>query len=141
MNIKNENEKTVGYIVMGCHYCTFYTLKGSVQDELFKFSSNIPTKMGRGSDRFQRQREKAKANYINNVLDMSKHLFITDTNLNISEVVLCRERGFPEDIDKLITPDLAPYLKNIVVITYGGYNGLQQAIHAMKMKNAIENAK
>ena len=92
--------------------------------------------MGRGSDRFQRLREKAKANYITNVLDIVKHLFITETNLNISEVVLCREHGFSEDIDKIITPDLAPYLKNIVAITYGGYNGFQQAIHAMKMKNA-----
>ena len=135
MNIETKNEKTVGYIVMDGNGCMLCTLKGSVKEVLFKFSANIPTKMGRGgpsAERFKRRRVKAREIYLTNVFDIAKHLFITDKSSSISEIVICRTRGYTEDIDKIVLPELAPYVKKVVEITYGGSFGFDQAIRALK---------
>jgi peptide subunit release factor 1 (eRF1) len=91
--------------------------------------------MGRGgpsAERFKRRRLKAEEIYLTNVSDIAKHLFITDTSLNISEIVVCRTRGYTAGIDKIVPQELAPLVKKIVVITYGGSFGFDQAIRALK---------
>jgi peptide subunit release factor 1 (eRF1) len=99
--METENEKTIGFIIVDGHVCLFGTLKGKEQEVLFKFSPNIPTKMGRGgpsAERFKRRRIEKRKEYLTNISDIGTHLFLMQKGLNIHEIVLCSTRDFQSDL-------------------------------------------
>jgi peptide chain release factor subunit 1 len=113
--------------------CLFGTLTGNTREVIHKFSVDLPKKHGRGGQsalRFSRLRDEKRHNYVRRVAEQMSNLFITNSKPNVAGLVLAGSAEFKNDLAKsdLFDQRLRPLILKIVDVSYGDFNGFNQAI-------------
>jgi peptide chain release factor subunit 1 len=113
--------------------CLFGTLTGNTRDVIHKFSVDLPKKHGRGGQsalRFSRLRDEKRHNYVRKVAEQMSTLFITNAKPNVAGLILAGSAEFKNDLAKsdLFDQRLRPLILKIVDVSYGDFNGFNQAI-------------
>ena len=113
--------------------CLFGTLTGNTREVIHKFSVDLPKKHGRGGQsalRFSRLRDEKRHNYVRRVAEQMSNLFITNSKPNVAGLVLAGSAEFKNDLAKsdLFDQRLRPMILKIVDVSYGDFNGFNQAI-------------
>jgi peptide chain release factor subunit 1 len=128
-----ESDEKFGFIIvdgLGVHWAT---LQGNTREIISKFSVDLPKKHGRGgqsSNRFANTREEKRAAYVKKVCEGSTACFITDDRPNIAGIVLGGYADFKTRVaeSQFFDERLKRIIVNVVDISYGGEQGLNQAI-------------
>jgi peptide chain release factor subunit 1 len=128
-----EDDARFGFVVMDGNGCLFGTLTGNTRDVIHKFSVDLPKKHGRGGQsalRFSRLREEKRHNYVRKVAEQMSTLFITNAKPNVAGLILAGSAEFKNDLAKsdLFDQRLRPLILKIVDVSYGDFNGFNQAI-------------
>jgi peptide chain release factor subunit 1 len=128
-----EDDARFGFVVMDGNGCLFGTLTGNTRDVIHKFSVDLPKKHGRGGQsalRFSRLRDEKRHNYVRRVAEQMSNLFITNSKPNVAGLVLAGSAEFKNDLAKsdLFDQRLRPLILKIVDVSYGDFNGFNQAI-------------
>jgi peptide chain release factor subunit 1 len=113
--------------------CLFGTLTGNTREVIHKFSVDLPKKHGRGGQsalRFSRLRDEKRHNYVRRVAEQMSNLFITNSKPNVAGLILAGSAEFKNDLAKsdLFDQRLRPLILKIVDVSYGDFNGFNQAI-------------
>ena len=127
----NQNDIT-GFIVLNGHECLYCTFDGTNKTMLYKFDANLPRKHGRGgpsTERYKQLRAKRRQDYLERVHNNAIQLFMNDGEPNINCLVLCASRCFLNDINEMCFYELSNVDIEIMCVSYGGSNGLDQAIN------------
>lgn len=87
-------------------------------------------KGGQSSVRFARLREEKRHNYLRKVAELTGHHFVTNDKVNIAGLVLAGNAGFKNELAEtdMLDKRLVPYICAVVDVSYGGENGLNEAI-------------
>lgn len=98
-----------------------------------KILVQLPKKHGRGgqsSVRFARIREEKRHNYLRKVAELTQFHFITDDKPNVVGLILAGSANFKNELQQsdLFDKRLLPIVAKVVDVSYGGENGLSQAI-------------
>ncbi|KAJ1479941.1 peptide chain release factor eRF1/aRF1, partial [Baffinella frigidus] len=129
-----ECDDKFGFIIMDGNGCLFATLNGNTKDILHKMSVELPKKHGRGGQsalRFARLRLEKRHNYVTKVAEMCAQVFITNDRVNVTGLVVAGSAEFKtvlieaERFDQRLA---AKVILTVVDVSYGGENGLNQAI-------------
>ena len=130
-----EDDSKFGFVIMDGNGCLYATLCGNHREILHKFSVDLPKKHGRGGQsalRFARLRLEKRRNYVRKVAELCNQLYI-DTSAakcNVSGLIMAGSAAFKVDLQNSAVLD--PRLKKAVIktvdVSYGGENGLNQAI-------------
>eukprot|EP00184_Porphyridium_aerugineum_P007782 CAMPEP_0184707018 /NCGR_PEP_ID=MMETSP0313-20130426/37057_1 /TAXON_ID=2792 /ORGANISM="Porphyridium aerugineum, Strain SAG 1380-2" /LENGTH=436 /DNA_ID=CAMNT_0027168589 /DNA_START=54 /DNA_END=1364 /DNA_ORIENTATION=+ len=129
-----ESDDKFGFIVMDGNGALFAFLQGNTRTILHKFLVDLPKKHGRGGQsalRFARLRLEKRHNYVRKVAETAVQLFIPDgQRVNCTGIVLAGSADFKNDLNQsdMFDPRLRAKIINVVDISYGGENGLNQAI-------------
>jgi len=128
-----ENDDKFGFIIVDGNGCLFATLQGSHKEILLNFPVALPKKHGRGGQsapRFGRIREEKRHNYVRKVAEYATKNFITNDKPNVKGLILAGSANFKNDLSSsdLFDKRLADVVLKIVDVSYGGENGLSQAI-------------
>lgn len=128
-----EDDARYGFVVMDGNGCLFGTLTGNTREVIHKFSVDLPKKHGRGGQsalRFSRLRDEKRHNYVRRVAEQMSNLFISNSRPTVAGLVLAGSAEFKNDLAKsdLFDQRLRPLILKIVDVSYGDYNGFNQAI-------------
>ncbi|OMJ09440.1 Eukaryotic peptide chain release factor subunit 1 [Smittium culicis] len=128
-----ESDNKFGFIIMDGNGSLFATLSGNTREILHKFPVELPKKHGRGGQsalRFARLREEKRHNYVRRVSEIAVQMFITNDKVNVTGLILAGSADFKSDLSKsdMLDQRLASSIIKIVDVSYGGENGLNQAI-------------
>lgn len=98
-------------------------------------------KGGQSSVRFARLRVEKRHNYLRKVCEVAVSTFITDNKCNVNGLVLAGSADFKNDLNtsEMFDPRLAAKVVNVVDVSYGFENGLNQAIE--KSAESLANVK
>jgi peptide chain release factor subunit 1 len=132
-----EDDSKFGFVIMDGNGCLYATLCGNHREILHKFSVDLPKKHGRGGQsalRFARLRLEKRRNYVRKVAELCSQLYIDssggDVHINVSGLILAGSAAFKQNL--LESPIFDARLKKLVLktvdVSYGGENGLNQAI-------------
>ena len=126
-------DEKFGFVVMDGNGCLFANLSGNTREILHKFSVELPKKHGRGGQsalRFARLRMEKRHNYVRKVAELCTQLFITNDKPNVEGLILAGLADFKNDLlsSDLFDQRLKPKVIKVVDVSYGGENGLNQAI-------------
>jgi peptide chain release factor subunit 1 len=128
------DDEAFGFIVMDGNGCLYGTVQGSNREILHKFSVDLPKKHGRGGQsalRFARLRLEKRHNYVRKVAEFATQLFIIEGQRpNVQGIVLAGSADFKSELMRsdLFDPRLAKIVIKLVDVSYGGEQGLNQAI-------------
>jgi len=91
--------------------------------------------------RFARIREEKRHNYLRKVAELTQNHFITDDKPNIVGLILAGSANFKNELmqSDLFDKRLLPVICKVVDVSYGGENGLSQAI--TMSSDALSNVK
>ena len=128
-----ESDQKFGFIIMDGNGALFGTLSGNTRDIVHKFSVDLPKKHGRGGQsalRFARLREEKRHNYVRKVAELAVQNFVTNDKVNVAGIILAGSADFKNDLNQsdLFDPRLQTKVIKVVDVSYGGENGLNQAI-------------
>ncbi|KAI8470264.1 MAG: eukaryotic release factor 1 [Monoraphidium minutum] len=128
-----ESDNRYGFIVMDGNGTLFGTLSGNTREILHKFTVDLPKKHGRGGQsalRFARLRMEKRHNYVRKVAELATQIFITNDRPNVAGLVLSGSADFKTELSQsdLFDPRLQAVVLGVVDVSYGGENGLNQAI-------------
>mmetsp|Transcript_47039 Transcript_47039/g.110839 ORF Transcript_47039/g.110839 Transcript_47039/m.110839 type:complete len:454 (+) Transcript_47039:171-1532(+) len=128
-----ECDDKFGFIIMDGNGTLFGTLSGNTREILHKMSVELPKKHGRGGQsalRFARLRLEKRHNYVTKVAEMAAQVFITNDKVNVSGLVVAGSAEFKNVLVDAERFDqrLAAKVMMVVDVSYGGENGLNQAI-------------
>ncbi len=126
-------DEKYAFIIMDGNGCLYSILSGNNKEILQQFSVDLPKKHGRGGQsalRFARLRLEARHNYLKKVCELANNLYLKENKATVQGVFLA---GSAELKNQMLECDaFSPVLKEIVIksidISYGGVNGLNQAI-------------
>merc|ERR1712149_134587 len=138
------DDNKFGFIVMDGNGALFGTLSGNTRDVLHKFTVDLPKKHGRGGQsalRFARLRMEKRHNYVRKVAEVAVQLFISNDKPNCSGLILAGSADFKTELSQsdMFDPRLQAVIIKIVDVSYGGENGLNQAIELAA--DALANVK
>jgi len=87
-------------------------------------------KGGQSSVRFARLREEKRHNYLRKVAELAGANFITNDRPNVTGLVLAGNAAFKNELAEtdMLDKRLHPIIVSIVDVSYGGENGLNEAI-------------
>lgn len=87
-------------------------------------------KGGQSSVRFARLREEKRHNYLRKVAELCTQHFITNDKPNVAGLVLAGNAAFKNELSEtdMLDKRLVPIICSIVDVSYGGENGLNEAI-------------
>lgn len=128
------DEKVFGFVIIDGNGTLFANLQGSNKEILHEFSVMLPKKHGRGGQsaaRFGRIRMEKRLTYMKKVADLCKKHFIgSDNKVNVQGLILAGSANFKADLEKgdLLDPRIQKKVISLVDISYGGENGLNEAI-------------
>ena len=132
-----ESDEKYGFIIvdgLGTHWAT---LQGNTRDIISKMSVDLPKKHGRGgqsSNRFANTREEKRSAYIKKVCETTTSCYITEDRANVEGLIIAGYADFKTRVSE--SANLDPRLKKIIIsvvdISYGGEQGLNQAIELSK---------
>ncbi|KAL4452792.1 hypothetical protein ABPG74_002357 [Tetrahymena malaccensis] len=128
-----ETDPPFGFIIMDGQGALYANLQGNTKTVLNKFSVELPKKHGRGgqsSVRFARLRVEKRHNYLRKVCEVATQTFISQDKINVQGLVLAGSGDFKNELSttQMFDPRLACKIIKIVDVSYGGENGLNQAI-------------
>jgi len=128
-----EQEDKFGFIVIDGNGCLFASLSGNTKTILHQFSVQLPKKHGRGGQsalRFARLRLEKRHNYIRKVCEAAVKVFITDNKFNNSGLILAGSSLLKTELYRsdLFDARCKKAVIKTVDVSYGGQNGLNQAI-------------
>jgi len=128
-----QDEHTFGFIIMDGNGSLYATLRGNAREVLHKFVVDLPKKHGRGGQsalRFARLRVEKRHNYVRKVAEEAVRLFISNDKVNVTGLILAGSADFKTELSQsdLLDPRLQAKILKVVDISYGGENGLAQAI-------------
>jgi peptide chain release factor subunit 1 len=133
LNYLLEDDEKFGFIVVDGGGALFATLQGNVRNILHKIQVDLPKKHGRGgqsANRFARLREEKRHAYVRRVAELATQNFITNDRPNVKGIVMAGSADFKTVIQEsdLFDPRLKAVLVATFDVSYGGENGLSQAI-------------
>lgn len=128
-----ESDAKFGFIVMDGSGALFATLSGNTREIIHRLVVDLPKKHGRGGQsalRFARLRLEKRHNYLRKVAELATQFFITNDRPNIAGLILAGLADFKTDLaaSDLFDARLKEVLLQIIDVSYGGDNGLNQAI-------------
>ena len=87
-------------------------------------------KGGQSSVRFARLREEKRHNYLRKVAELANQNFITNDSPNVTGIVLAGNAAFQHELAEtdMLDKRLLPVICAVVDVSYGGENGLNEAI-------------
>lgn len=129
-----EDDERFGFIIVDGGGALFATLQGNVRTILQKITVELPKKHGRGgqsANRFARLREEKRHNYVTKVAELAVQNFIGSNNRpTVKGLVMAGSADFKTVISQ--SGHFDPRLQEVIVgtydVSYGGENGLNQAI-------------
>lgn len=125
-----------GFIIITGDDYLFALLQGENKEILYKETDvNLPKKHNKGgqsSVRFSRLREEARTNYLSKVTEKVTKFFISENMPNVKGLILAGFADFKNLLSERLDPRLKKIILNIVDISYGGEQGLNQAIEISK---------
>ena len=91
--------------------------------------------------RFARLREEKRHNYLRKVAELCNQHFITNDKPNVTGLVMAGNAGFKTELSEteILDKRLAPIICAVVDVSYGGENGLNEAITLAQ--DALSNVK
>lgn len=139
-----DTDPPFGFIIVDGNGALFATLQGNARDILHKFTVELPKKHGRGgqsSVRFARLRLEKRHNYLRKVCEVATQVFISNDRSIVSGLVLAGCADFKNDLatSQMFDPRLQEKVIKIVDVSYGGENGLNQAIELSQ--ECLQNVK
>lgn len=128
-----ESDDKFGFIVMDGGGAVFATLAGNTREILHTLTVDLPKKHGRGGQsalRFARLRLEKRHNYIRKCAELATQFFISNDKPNITGLILAGLADFKNELaaSDMMDQRLVPKIIKIVDVSYGGENGLNQAI-------------
>lgn len=128
-----ESDEKYGFIIVDGLGVLWAYLQGSTRTMISKFSVDLPKKHGRGgqsANRFANTREEKRHAYVKKVCEGTTSCFITDDRPNIAGIVLGGNADFKTMVSEsqFFDQRLKPIVVSVVDISYGGEQGLNQAI-------------
>ena len=129
-----EDDERFGFIIVDGGGALFATLQGNVRTILQKITVELPKKHGRrgqSANRFARLREEKRHNYVTKVAELAVQNFIGSNNRpTVKGLVMAGSADFKTVISQ--SGHFDPRLQEVIVgtydVSYGGENGLNQAI-------------
>jgi len=128
-----ECDDKYGFIIMDGNGSLFATLNGNHREILHKMSVELPKKHGRGGQsalRFARLRLEKRHNYVTKVAEMAAQVFISSDKLTVQGLIVAGSAEFKTVLVEAERFDqrLAAKVLMVCDVSYGGENGLNQAI-------------
>lgn len=128
-----ESNNKYGFIIMDGNGALFAILSGQSTNIVHSFSVCLPKKHGRGGQsalRFARLRMEARRNYMRKVCEHAVKAFVHKDELIVKGLIVGGSADLKTELTKsnLFDGRLKKKILQIVDISYGGENGLQQAI-------------
>ncbi|TPX50769.1 hypothetical protein SeMB42_g02116 [Synchytrium endobioticum] len=128
-----ESDQKFGFIVMDGNGTLFGNLTGNTREIIHKFLVDLPKKHGRGGQsalRFARLREEKRHNYVRKVAELAVQFFVTNDKVNVAGLVLAGSADFKTELSQsdMFDQRLQSKIIKVVDVSYGGENGLNQAI-------------
>lgn len=132
-----ESDEKYGFIIVDGNGTMWATLQGNHRNVVSKFSVDLPKKHGRGgqsSNRFANIRDEKRNAYVKKVCETTTSCFITDDRPNVSGIVIAGYADFKTQVSEsqFLDPRLKKVVCNVVDISYGMDQGLNQAIELSK---------
>ena len=138
-NLKSllETDEKYGFIIIDGDGIFIATLSGDNKETLIKFNVSLPKKHKKGGQsalRFARLRLEARYNYLKKACESIHKYFLKDNVPTIKGLILAGNADFKNKLygANIFSPVLKKIVINIVDISYGGENGLNQAIELSK---------
>lgn len=132
-----ETDEKYGFVIIDGNGILVATLAGDNKEILSSFSVELPKKHGRGGQsalRFARLRLEARHNYLKKSAETISKCFLKDNKATVKGIILAGNADFKNKLND--SNVFSPVLKDIVIkildISYGGENGLNQAIGLSK---------
>nr|Q9BMX3.1 RecName: Full=Eukaryotic peptide chain release factor subunit 1; Short=Eukaryotic release factor 1; Short=eRF1 [Sterkiella histriomuscorum]AAK07828.1 eukaryotic release factor 1 [Oxytricha trifallax] len=122
-----------GFIIVDGNGALYATLQGNSREILQKITVELPKKHrkgGQSSVRFARLREEKRHNYLRKVAELANQNFITNDRPNVTGIVLAGNAAFKNELAEtdMLDKRLLPVICAVVDVSYGGENGLNEAI-------------
>jgi peptide chain release factor subunit 1 len=122
-----------GFVIVDGNGALYATLQGNSREILQKITVELPKKHrkgGQSSVRFARLREEKRHNYLRKVAELANHWFITNDKPNVVGLVMAGNAGFKTELSEteMLDKRLLPIICSVVDVSYGGENGLNEAI-------------
>lgn len=132
-----ETNEKYGFLIVDGNGSVYATLQGNARDTVLKFNVDLPKKHGRGGQscqRFARIRDEKRAAYVKKVCESAVSCFITDDKPNVAGLIVAGYADFKTNVaeSQFLDGRLKKIIMNIVDISYGGEQGLSQAIELSK---------
>lgn len=127
-------DKKFGFVIIDGSGTLWATLQGNSKEILQEISVMLPKKHGRGGQsapRFGRIRLEKRLAYLKKIAEMTtKHFIGADNRLNVEGIILGGSANFKSDLEKgeLLDERIQKGVISIVDVSYGGENGLNEAI-------------
>ena len=122
----------------------YATLQGNSREILQSITVELPKKHrkgGQSSVRFARLREEKRHNYLRKVAELAGQNFMSGDKPNVAGLVLAGSAGFKNELMEtdMLDKRLLPIIVGVVDVSYGGENGLNEAITLAA--DALKNVK
>lgn len=139
-----ESDLRFGFIVIDGNGALYATLSGNSREILHKITVDLPKKHGRGGQsalRFARLRLEKRHNYVRKCAELAVQCFITNDKPNVSGLVFAGPADFKTELrnSDMLDARLKEKVLKLVDVSYGGENGLNQAID--QCGEILENVK
>ncbi len=130
-----QSDEQYGFIIMDGSGCLFALLQSNTKSIINQFSVDLPKKHGRGgqsSVRFARLREEAYGHYVRKCSELATQCFIKNDMPTVKGIILAGCANFKHKLfdSQLFDQRLKSIVIKVIDISYGGENGLNQAIQA-----------
>ena len=127
------DDQKFGFVIVDGSGALFATLQGNNREILQKITVELPKKHrkgGQSSVRFARLREEKRHNWLRKVAELTGQHFITNDFPNVAGLVMAGNAGFKTELSEtdMLDKRLFPVIVAVVDVSYGGENGLNEAI-------------
>jgi peptide chain release factor subunit 1 len=128
-----QSDLKFGFIIVDGNGALFATLSGNTREILHRITVDLPKKHGRGGQsalRFARLRLEKRHNYVRKVAEISAQLFLSNDKVNVAGIVIAGPADFKTELRQsdMFDQRLQAKVIKLVDVSYGGENGLNQAI-------------
>jgi peptide chain release factor subunit 1 len=133
LNMLLQDDQKFGFVIVDGNGALYATLQGNNREILQKISVELPKKHrkgGQSSVRFARLREEKRHNYLRKVAELTNSHFINADKATVVGLVLAGSAGFKTELSEteILDKRLQPIIVGTYDVSYGGENGLSEAI-------------
>ena len=134
------DERTYAFIIVDGNGYTLATLAGNTREVVDEFDVDLPSKTRRGgqsSNRFARLRDEAKHEYVKKVCEKLKNNLIKGEKVPYEGIIIAGNADIKHELynSAMLEPRIrAKVMEPLLDVSYGGLNGLNQAIDLSKEK-------